>query len=95
MEESTEEMLKRVGKNRLLQVSEGLKILARYTDDKFAVSAEHDVICAGPTKATSVVSKKDQAVLKKLNWNVYGDDPDDPDYDSEPDEREGRYYFFP
>lgn len=105
--ESTEEMLQRVGKNRLLRVAEGLKILYKYSSkDDFAINAEHDVICAGPTYALKCVSIEDRRILKKLNWNVAGDETTDDDDDEDVvdvstvdeddlhDDYDGAYYFF-
>lgn len=49
----------------------GFTIFQRYQPDaKFAVSAEHDIVYAGPTPAT--VSNEDKAALERCGW--YPDD---------------------
>lgn len=52
--------------SQIQQIINGLLILRKYND---CVSAEHDIIYAGPNKA-SFVNGEDQMDLEKLGWNI-------------------------
>lgn len=57
----------------MLEVIEGLMILSRYcdADDHGSVSAEHDILYAGPDNFNpGAMSKKDRRRLKELGWHV-------------------------
>ena len=59
------------------QVIEGLKIFAKYGGD---ISAEHDVIYAGPSMLSkSWLSQEDESKLNELDWYP-GAGENSPDY---------------
>ena len=53
------------------QIAFGLQIFAKYSGD---VSAEHDVIYAGPSRMKDAeISKADQVKLAELDWSFDSD----------------------
>lgn len=48
--------------------AEAFTIFAKYSSEFYQISAEHDIVYAGPDPA--VVSEEDKTRLEALNWHI-------------------------